>query len=136
MDNDNAREALRAWLEEPTSTIPNDFPTWESLAAAGDLFRKVISESVAKPSDGIERVKTFAAAALILSEDAHYKHLATKGFGLALGDLQDLVDAYPEIAPKIFSAAANLMVASHCIITGNALKRHEKFSQKVAPLSW
>lgn len=134
MDKDDTRDELRSWLEEPTETTPNDSPTWQNLAAAGSLFRKTIGD-VKQQNDGIERVKTFAAAMLVLSEDTHYKHLATKGFGLALGDLEDLVAAHPEIAPKIFSAATNLMVASHCIVTGNALKRHEKFSQKVAPLA-
>lgn len=135
MDDAESLDPLDDWLDEKDSFYDSkDVPSWERLAQAGNIFKRVLKCHDSERNPSPELVKDLIAAALMLSENADHKQLAVKVFAIGLNELEELASDYPEIAQRLIGVTVALMIGSQSVIAGNAMERHKGFSKRMDPL--
>lgn len=133
--DDKSYEAFFDWLTDDSQLEPDTAPLWESLASAGEIFKRVAARDDGSPPPDIDSITEVLSAGLMLCEHSRFKNMALKSFALALNEIRDLAEENPDIATRLLGALFGLAVGYQGVVTGNSMARLGNFADRVGPIA-
>lgn len=133
--DDKSYEALFESLIDDSELEPDTAPLWESLASAGEIFKRVAARDDDSPPPDIDTITEVLSAGLMLCEHSRFKNMALKSFAVALNEIRDLAEENPDIATRLIGAVFGLVVGYQGVVTGNSMTRLGNFADRVGPIA-